>query len=328
MSKILITGASGFVGSFLIEEALNEGLETYAGIRATSNKKWLQDDRIHFLELDLTTTNHLKEVIEYHQFDYIIHNAGVTKSNKKSEYFTVNVDYSKNLAEASLVSRKLKKFSFISSLAAFGPADYQKEKVLSNHSIPHPVTTYGHSKLKAERVLKELKSLPLIIFRPTGIFGPRESDFLNVFETINRGFAPSVGFEEQWISLIYVKDLVNIILKATISDIKNKAYFVTDGNLYPSAKFNRAIAESLGKNPFHFKVPLPLVYVIAGISEGLSRISGNASILNMDKFQEIKARNLDCDISNLVQDFDFKPKYDLQAAINETTEWYKENKWL
>ena len=328
MPKILITGASGFVGSFLVEEALKRGLETFAGIRTSSSKKWLQDKRINIVELDLSDRDQLSAQIDENQFDYIIHNAGITKSNNKNDFYKVNVDYSLNLALSSRASSNLKKFSFISSLAAYGPADFQKDGVLSNESVPHPVTTYGKSKLEAERVLKEISDFPLLIFRPTGVFGPRESDFLTIFKTINRGFAPQIGSTEQWISLVYVKDLAHVIIKATTSDISNRQYFVSDGNLYPGSKFNKTIAESLGKNPLRFKIPLSFVYVLAGVNEAVSKLTGKPGILDRDKFAEIKAQNLDCDISDLVRDFNFKPKYNLATAISETAEWYKANNWI
>ncbi|MDG2451009.1 MAG: NAD(P)-dependent oxidoreductase, partial [Saprospiraceae bacterium] len=305
MEKILITGASGFVGSFLVEEALKNGLDTYAGIRSSSSKQWLQDERINFIEMNLSNENQLSELMHEHQFDYIIHNAGVTKSNSKSDFFRVNVEFTHNLVTSSSKIKSLKKFSFMSSLAAYGPADFQENKILSNDSEPNPVTTYGKSKLRAERKLKEVAGLPLLIFRPTGIFGPRESDFLTAFKAIQNGFSPHVGLSDQWISLVYVKDLVRVIMDATISSVSNKSYFVTDGNLYKATKFNAIIADKLGKSPLKIKVPLPLVYAVASISEGISRLTGNASILNMDKFAEIKARTLDCDISELVNDFDY-----------------------
>ncbi len=328
MEKILITGASGFVGSFLVEEALKNGLDTYAGIRSSSSKQWLQDERINFIEMNLSNENQLSELMYEHQFDYIIHNAGVTKSNSKSDFFRVNVEFTQNLVTSSSKIKSLKKFSFMSSLAAYGPADFQENKVLSNDSEPNPVTTYGKSKLRAERKLKEVAGLPLLIFRPTGIFGPRESDFLTAFKAIQNGFSPHVGLSDQWISLVYVKDLVRVIMDATISSVSNKSYFVTDGNLYKATKFNAIIADKLGKSPLKIKVPLPLVYAVASISEGISRLTGKASILNMDKFAEIKARTLDCDISELVNDFDYIPKYDLPSAVEETVKWYKEKKWL
>lgn len=328
MKKILITGASGFVGSWLVEEALKHDIAVYAGIRSTSSKQWLQDDRIQFVELNLSNQESLEEVIGEYQFDYIIHNAGLTKSLKASDLFKVNVDYSMNLAKASLKHKGLKKFSFMSSLAAYGTADYQDDGVVSNSSTPTPITSYGKSKLRAEEELLQIDELPLLIFRPTGIFGPREGDFLSLFQTINKGLALQVGFTEQQLSLVYVKDLVRVIMDATLSDISNQSYFVSDGNLYAGSKFNRLVAESLDKKPWKLKIPLPLVTAIATLSDISSSITGKANILSRDKLPEIRSRNMDCDIANLVQDFDFKPEYSLQDAIQETADWYRDNDWL
>ena len=328
MAKILITGASGFVGSFLVGESLDQGLEVYAGMRSSSSKKWLQDERINFVEMDLSDQQGLEKILIAHQFDYIIHNAGLTKALKQSDLFRVNSDYSVNLAKAAMTVPNLKKFSFMSSLASYGTADYQDDGVVGNHSVPKPITSYGKSKLRAEQQLEIIDGLPLLIFRPTGIFGPREGDFLNLFQSVNKGLAVQVGFTEQQLSLIYIKDLVRIIVKATVSDISNKGYFVSVGNLYAGSKFNRIVAESLNKKPWNIKVPMFLIDVIATISDLNSKITGKPNILSRDKLPEIKSRNIDLDISDLVQDFDFKPEYTLERAVQETADWYVEHGWL
>lgn len=328
MPKILITGASGFVGSFLVEEALSRDLEVFAGIRSSSNKKWLQDPRIQFVELNLGDQDHLQSVMADYHFDYVIHNAGLTKANSVSELFKVNADYSAFLANASLASKNLKKFSFMSSLAAYGTADYQPDGVVSINSEPKPITSYGKSKLRAEQQLKAISDLPLLTFRPTGIFGPRESDFLNVFAGINRGIALQIGLTEQQLSLVYVKDLVRVIIDGTLSEHINKDYFVSDGKIYKGSYFNALIAESLSKKPFSIKVPLPIVTAIATVTDIASKITGKPNIISRDKLPEIKSRNMDCDISNLVRDFDYLPEYTLEQAVNETTQWYKDNNWI
>ena len=325
--KILITGASGFVGSWLVEEALERGLEVYAGIRSSSSKQWLTDQRIKFLSLDLSDLDGLSETINQHQFQYVIHNAGLTKALKASDLFKVNAQYAKNLAIASK-GEHLKKFVLMSSMAAYGTADYQASGVVSNTSTPHPITSYGKSKLRAERLLREISDLPLLIFRPTGIFGPRESDFLQLFQSIKKGLALSIGFTEQKLSLIYIKDLKRVIIDGTLSDHKNKAYFVSDGRIYPSTHFNKLIAKHLGKSPFHIRVPLPLVSVLATLSDMGAALNKKPNILSRDKLPEIKSRNLDCDISNLVSDMNFQPRYSLEEAIKETANWYIEQQWI
>lgn len=328
MSRILITGASGFVGSFLVEECLKRDLEVFAGIRGTSSKSWLTDPAINFLELDLSDKDHLKGVVKDYQFDYVIHNAGLTKARSASELFRVNADFSEYLGQASMESSKLKKFTFISSLAAYGTADYQKEGVVSIHSEPYPITSYGKSKLRAEHQLKSIPDLPYMIFRPTGIFGPRETDFLNVFSSINKGLALQIGFTEQQLSLVYVKDLARVIVDGTLSSYVRKEYFVSDGHIYKGSYFNQLIARSLNKNPFTIKVPLPIVTAIATLTDIGSKLSGRPNIISRDKLPEIKSRNMDCDISNLVTDLSYIPQYTLEEAINETAQWYIENNWL
>ena len=328
MAKILITGASGFVGSWLVQEALSRELEVFAGIRKSSSKQWLGDSRIQFVHLDLSDPDHLKEVIQHYDFDYIIHNAGLTKALKASALFTVNAEYTNNLAQAATSATRLKKFVFMSSMASFGTADYQKEGVVSNDSLPHPITNYGKSKLRAEQFLQQIPNLPVIIFRPTGIFGPRESDFLQIFQSIKRGFAVEIGFTQQKLSLIYVKDLTRVVIDGTLSEISNKAYFVSDGKIYDASFFNEVIAKSLNRKTINIKIPMPLISLAALVSDIGSKLSGKPNILSRDKLPEIKSRNLDCDISDLVTDLDFRPSYTLEKAVEETSKWYLENKWL
>ena len=328
MAKILITGASGFVGSFLITEALSRNLEVFAGIRKTSSKKWLQDPRINFVELNLSDRDALSSILASNKFDYVIHNAGLTKAIKASDLIKVNATYTHNLAVAAQFSESIKKFTFMSSLAAYGTADYQADGVVSINSKPHPITSYGVSKLRGEEKLKSIEGLPWMILRPTGVFGPRESDFLNIFQTIQKGIALQVGFSEQKLSLIYVKDLARVVLDATLSNLTNKEYFVSDGRIYSGSLFNDLISKSLGKSPITIKVPMGLVSVLARLSDINSKITGKANILSRDKLPEIKSRNLDCDISNLVSDLNFQPNYTLEDALIETAEWYKKEGWL
>ena len=124
MQKILITGASGFVGGFLVEDALNRGLEVYAAVRKSSNLQYLQDERINFVLIDFENKDSLKSIFLEHEFKYIIHNAGLTKTPIKEQYFIVNATYLENMVEALIESNKIpSKFTFISSLAAYGPAE-------------------------------------------------------------------------------------------------------------------------------------------------------------------------------------------------------------
>ena len=146
--KILVTGASGFIGSFIVEEALQRGMDTWAAIRKSSSREFLQDERIHFLELDFSSKDKLVEQLEGHSFDYIVHAAGVTKCLKVEDFKKVNTEGTKNLVDAILqLQMPIKRFVYLSSLSIFGPIVSWKQR---NTSIPSEITSLiSYSGLRA-----------------------------------------------------------------------------------------------------------------------------------------------------------------------------------
>ena len=140
--KILITGASGFIGSFIVEEALKRGFETWAAMRKNSSKEYLQDKRIHFIELNLSSKVQLVEQLRGHDFDYVVHAAGVTKCLNKQDFHRINTEGTKNLAKAILeVGMPLKRFVFISSLSIFGAIkEQQPYEEIRESDTPQPNT--------------------------------------------------------------------------------------------------------------------------------------------------------------------------------------------
>ncbi|MDR2843458.1 MAG: NAD(P)-dependent oxidoreductase, partial [Candidatus Symbiothrix sp.] len=217
MKKILITGASGFIGSFLMEEALKKEWQTWAGIRKTSSREYLQNPTIQFMDLIFSDKEKLKAQINHHAerygaWDYVIHNAGLTKCLNPADFDRVNYLFSRNLIEAlQETGHTPKKFILMSSLSAHHPqAD----------------TVYGRSKLKAEEFLQSQLNFPYIILCPTGVYGPREKDYYLMLKTIQAGFDLTAGFQPQRLTFIYVKDLVKAAFLALESPIQNKTYLL------------------------------------------------------------------------------------------------------
>ncbi len=329
MKKILITGASGFVGSHLVEEALKRDLDVYAGIRKTSSREFLKDERINFIELNFADKDQLSAELGRMKFDYVIHNAGVVSASRLEDYWRVNFEYVKNFADTIIATDVLpEKFTFISSAASYGPASAEDlTDFLTEDDEPNPINTYGKAKLKAERYLSQLPDFPYVIIRPTGVYGPREKEILTFFKLINRNIEGYIGTRRQHLAFVYVKDLARVILDATTSSISQKSYFVSDGRYYAQWDLGKFSKRILNKKTLRFHVPTSLVRGIAWTLEQLSS-NGKSPALNLEKVRILESVNWKCDIEPLKEDLNFQPQYDLEEGLEETLAWYKENGWL
>lgn len=332
MKKILITGASGFIGSFIVEEALRMGFETWAAVRKTSSRAYLQDERIHFLELNLSSEKELVEQFRQHRFDYIVHAAGATKCLRKEDFYRTNTDGTVNLMRAVHNSgMPLRKFIFISSLSVFGAIkEKQPYEEIKATDTPHPNTAYGRSKLEAERQLAEVAgSIPYVILRPTGVYGPREKDYFLMAKSIKGHTDFAVGYQQQDITFVYVKDLVQAVFLAIEKGESGKAYFLSDGNVYQSTTFSDLIHEELGK-PWRIRITAPILVlrIVTSLGDIIGKITGKMTALNNDKYQILKQRNWRCDINPAREELGYAPRYDLKRGVKETIDWYKRNKWL
>ncbi len=334
MKKLLITGASGFIGGFTVEKALEKGFDVFAVIRRTSSKKYLTDPRINFIELSLADADVLTSELsslkkEHGQFDFVIHNAGITKANLNSEYYLVNTEITKRFID-SLISSKFisNKFMFISSLAAVGPGREDPHETIKIDQSPNPVTSYGKSKLEAEKYLQATSDLPYIILRPTAVFGPRDTEFLTLFSLVSKRLEFYIGTDRQRLSFIYVKDLVDLLFGALESEETNKTYYISDGKNYFIKEFVEAIKSSMAKKTLKVLVPVVLVSAIAFILEKTLRVFGKVPALNSEKMAELTSSNWTCDMTPYFKDISIKPKYDLRSAVNETVKWYKKENWI
>ena len=335
MKSILITGAGGFIGGFLVEEALKRGYDTWAAVRESTNREFLQDERIHFIELDYSHQDKLEHTLREHmgewgRWDYIVHNLGVTKSTNYLDFERVNYGYLRTLVDALKATEMTPDvFLMMSSLSVMGLGDEKTYKPILSTDIPMPNTFYGVSKLKAESYLRNIEGFPYTIFRCTGVYGPHEKDYYLMIKSIKRGFDFSVGFDKQMLTFIYVKDLVVGVMDALEKGPLFKAYFISEDQAYTQQEFRKIVCEELGKK-FVIPVtcPLWLVKKVCSVAEWIGKVTLKASTLNRDKFKILKQRNWLCDTSEARNDFEFSPKYSLREGLRETIAWYREAGWL
>jgi nucleoside-diphosphate-sugar epimerase len=324
---VLLTGATGFVGSFLAEDLVKNGFEVFVTIRKSSDLQWIKELPLQLIYLNLQNEEEIFEFLEKNQIKYVIHNAGLTRHPSELELNHVNAEILNNFINAiNKLSFSISKFIFISSLAAYGSADSQKGGIVDRNSIPRPLTAYGRSKLLAESYLKN-QQFNYIIFRPTAVYGPREKDLYTLFKTLNARLDVSIG-SGQKLTFIYVKDLSKLIVNSLTRELKYKDYFASDMQLYDSNYFSTIISNKLNKKTIKITLPSMFVKTICNMNDMLGKIFKFHPLLNSDKFNEISAASWNCDASEIWEELNMKPEYLLERGVGETVEWYTQNNWL
>lgn len=328
--RVLITGASGFIGYHLIEAAQKAGLEVHAAVRPSSNVSHLKKFEPVFVYPEFSEKNALKKLLHEGNYSYIIHSAGATRAKNSQAYNVVNADYTRLLAEAALEADiPLKRFVFMSSLAALGPLSYTDEQPITETTMPVPITSYGASKLLAEKYLGELRALPLTTIRPTAVYGPREKDIFILFKTLNKGLDAYIGTKPQRLSFVYVKDLAEVTVAALFKGQNGRqVYNISDGFAYDRYAFADSFKAISGKNPRRIHLPVGMLKLAANIMELGATFSPVAPVVNREKVRELTASNWFCSIEAAKHDLHYRPHYNLAKGIAETWQWYKANNWL
>ena len=329
--KILITGASGFIGSFIVEEALKRGLDTWAAVRGSSSKAYLQDERINLIALNLSLREELIEQLRPHQFDYVVHAAGVTKCIDKRDFRRINTEGTKNLVLAfQQLKMPVKRFVYLSSLSVFGAIrEQQPYEEIRETDTPQPNTEYGRSKLEAEQWLDTLKDFPYVILRPTGVYGPRERDYFLMAKSIKGHSDFAVGYKRQDITFVYVSDVVQAVFLAIEKGQTGRKYFLSDGEVYQSTTFSDLIHEELGR-PWWIRITAPVwvLRIVTFFGEHIGRMTGKISALNNDKYNILRQRNWRCDIQPAIDELGYQPQVKLKEGVRRSIKWYKEQGWL
>lgn len=332
--KLLVVGAGGFIGGFIAAKSLEKGYDTYVAVRESTSRRYLTDPRLRFVVLDYDNEEGLSGQLraalpEGECWDYIIYNLGATKCVNFMDFNRINYIYLCNFVEALRQSGMMpERFLYMSSLSALGPGDEENYEPLTARSIPQPNTRYGVSKIKAETFLETCPDVPWIIFRPTGVYGPHEKDYLMMIESIDRHFDFGVGFKKQLLTFIYVEDLVNAMFDAIIStSTLKKKYIISEPRAYTQKEFRNIVACQLGKRwVIPLRLPLWMVYAASTIAEKWGTFKGKPSTLNRDKFKIMKQRNWNCDVRDAVRDFGFSSRFPLEKGIRLTVEAYKAEK--
>ena len=272
------------------------------------------------------------EQLRGHDFDYVVHAAGVTKCLHPDDFFRVNYEGTRNLVEAILeLHMPMRRFIYMSSLSIFGAIrEQQPYHCITEHDTPRPNTAYGRSKLMAEKFLDSVgNEFNYIVLRPTGVYGPREKDYYLMAKSIKQHVDFAVGFKRQDITFVYVKDVVQAVFLALDHGMSGRKYFLSDGEVYQSSTFSNELRQAMGRPWWiRIKAPIAVLRLITWCGEYYGRLTGHITALNNDKYNILRQRNWRCDIEPACDELGFHPQYQLHRGVQLTVKWYQENNWL
>lgn len=331
--RVLVVGAGGFAGGFFTAEGLRRGFEVWAGVRASTSRRWLDNPALKFVTLDFdrpeTLVFTLREALpEGEKWDWIIYNLGATKCLNFADFNKINYTYLRDFTDAlHSAGMEPDRLLYMSSLSAMGPGDEKGYTPFTEKMIPRPNTRYGASKLKAEMWLTTC-GIPTIIFRATGIYGPRDKDYFLMFESIRKGFDFSVGLRPQMLTFLYVEDLAKAAYDALEKARTGETYNVAEPRAYTQKEFRKIATETMGCRAIGVKMPLWAVKAVSFLAEKWGVLRMKPSTLNRDKYNIMKQRNWKADISKARHDFGFNPQTDLREGVRRAVEWYRKEGWM
>ena len=321
--RALVTGATGFVGSHLVEALQNSSVEVTALARSASKAADLAQGGVRVVPGDLHDIAGLERAVR--DQDVVYHVAGVVAARDESEFLRSNRDGTRNVLTAAEREGK-PRFVLVSSLAAAGPAP--RGAPLSGTEPPHPVTAYGRSKLAAEQVVRS-SSLPWSIVRPPIVYGPRDREVLKVFRLARLGLAPVFGDGSQELSAVHAADLAQALLavtkaKATIGGTYNACH----PQVFTSADLGQAVGAAMGRSVIRLRVPQGVGRALLAVTETSARLTRQVTILTTDKANEFFQPAWTGDPSALTRDSGWRAQYDLSSGLADTYRWYRKAGWL
>lgn len=317
---ILVTGATGFIGSHLAELLVSRGERVRALTRKASSARHLPP--LEVACADFTTANGLDQALEGVQT--VIHLAGATKALHPEDYYTANVKATETLARA--VAGCGIRLVHVSSLAVMGPNPPATPAM--EDSEPHPLTHYGKSKLAAEEAVRAL--LPdAVIVRPPVVYGPRDTAVLQMLKPICRGWALEIAGGDRWFSAIYVRDLVEGLIRAARApQAAGRTYFLAHPVPVSWRDLAAAASGIVGRRTRVVRVPVKAAEAIALCGEIWARLTGSPGILSREKVAEARCAAWTCDTRRAAAELGFQAGTPFEKGLAETLAWYKGAGWL
>ena len=320
--RALVTGATGFVGSHLVEALLRNGVEVTALARSPAKAAELAARGVRIVRGHLHDSPTLAQAT-WDQ-DLIYHVAGTVAARNEAEFLRANRDGTRNIVAAAEAAGS-PRFVLVSSLAAGGPSP--RGLPLDGSEAPRPVTAYGRSKLAGEQVVGASR-LPWVIVRPPVVYGPRDREVLKLFRVVRLGIAPVFGDGAQELSAVHAADLGTALVAAGQAPKTGRTYHACHPEVFTSTELTRAVAQAMGRPVSTLRIPPLLGRALLTMTGTVARIAGQTTILTSDKANEFFQPAWTGDPGPLMRECGWNPVYDLRLGLADTYQWYRKAGWL
>jgi nucleoside-diphosphate-sugar epimerase len=322
--KILVTGSSGFIGSHLTETLMNRGHDVSILLRKTSRREWTRNLSVRPVTGDYADPENLRSCVA--GMDIVFHLAAVLKASNWETYYRANTLATQHLLEACAAANPaLKRFVFVSSIAAAGPTF---NKIFRDESNPsRPDSFYGKSKLLAEKfVLGFQNYFPVTIARPSNVIGIRQQELLMIIKLLKKRIYPLLGNGDYQTSLCFVQDLVEaFIVMSKKAAACSQTYYITDNKGYAWHDILEIISRFLGVYPLMVKIPYPLLLGGAKLSEAYASVTRQKPLLASRYIRSTRYHYHLFRSDKIQRELGFKTKTSFLQGIKDIIHWYEQH---
>jgi nucleoside-diphosphate-sugar epimerase len=322
--RVLLTGATGFVGSHATEAFVQAGYPVRALVRSHARARALDTPGIDFVVGSLEDEPALRAASD--SVDTVVHLAALTHARSHDEYENTNVAGTRALLEAA-IGAGVKRFVYLSSLAACGPA--VDGRGVRDGDPSRPLTQYGRSKLAGERVCMEAGDrIEVAVLRAPAVYGPRDTDLYHFFRLARTGVIPVPTGPPRRLQMVHVTDLTRALVLAVRAPAATGVYHIADPQTYTWEEVGRMVGDAVGRKVRVLRVPAALIAGLAAVSETVAGLAGRSSIFNRDKARELLAPGWLCETEAARAALNFEAGIPLADGLRMTAQWYREQDWL
>ena len=310
--RVLLTGATGFVGSHIAGAFVEAGYEVLCGVRASSDMRWISDLPIERVSLDVKGgAEGLPRAVE--NADLVVHAAGITRARRVEDYHSVNAEGTRRLAVAAFEAG-VRRFVLISSLAARGPDDPTKDD--------HPESAYGRSKLEAEAYLRSLGGrMEAVVLRPAAVYGPRDTDLLPLFKMANRGWLP-LPSGANLLQPVYATDVARAALAAVREPLGFGPFPVAENRLYTWKEVIAGLEKALGRTVRAVRLPAAAFTLACRVAEWAARPFSAVPVFDERRGRDLAVHTWTCDISATERALGWRAEVALSEGLERSARWY------